>query len=280
MLLLALLLAAAAPNPPPAAADIVAASPPAAWRAVPADDLLLLDTARGTLVVQLAPSFAPAHVAAIRAQVRAGDWTGGAVVRVQDNYVVQFAAREAKRPPAAPLPAEYDRPAAGLAFRPLGHPDAYAEAGHVEGWPAARARGRVWLAHCYGMVGVGRENPPDVGDGRELYAVIGHAPRHLDRNLAVVGRVLDGLPAWAALPRGTEALGFYKTPAERLPIARARLAADLPTADRPRFEVMDTAAPAFAGYLDARANRAESFFVVPAGGVDLCNAPVPVRRAK
>jgi len=113
-------------------------------------------------------------------------------------------------------------------------------------------------------------------DGSELYAVSGHAPRHLDRNITLVGRVVEGFSQWTSLPRGTEALGFYKTPAERTPLTRARLAADLPGA--PRFEVMDTASPTFRAYVEARANRRESFFLRPAGGVDLCNAPVPVRR--
>lgn len=276
---LALLLAAPAAAAPLGAADIVEGAPAAAWRPVPPDDLIVFETRAGRFVLQLAPRFAPAHVAAIRAQVRGGRWSGGAIVRVQDNYVVQFAAREEPAAKAATLAAEYDRPANGVAFRPLGDPDAYAEAGHVEGWPAARKAGRAWLVHCYGMVGVGRGNPPDTGDGTELYVVIGHAPRHLDRNLAVVGRLIEGVPPLAALPRGTEALGFYKTPAERLPIARARLASDLPAGERPRFEVMDTASASFAAYVEARANRREGFFAAPAGGVDLCNAPVPVRRA-
>jgi len=265
---------------PPGASDIVRDAPPAAWRAVAPDNLILIDSPRGSVAIELAPDFAPAHVAAIRTLVRSGRFDGGAVVRVQDNYVVQFAAAEVP-PPAtlpAPLPAEYDGPAV-KPFTPLGYRDAYApEVGHARGWPVARGGGRQWLVHCYAMVGVGRENPPSTGDGSELYAVSGHAPRHLDRNITLVGRVVEGFAGWTSLARGTEALGFYKTPAERTPVTRARLAADI--ADAPRFEVMDTASPTFRAYVEARANRRESFFLRPAGGVDLCNAPVPVRRAK
>lgn len=279
------LIAAAPVAAPPGAADIVRDAPAAAWIAVPAEDLLVVDSAKGRVVIQLAPGFSPAHVAAIRKLARGGAFDGGAVVRVQDNYVVQFAAKEGRSAPPAPspagkaqLPAEYEQPAAGV-FTPLPYPDAYAEqAGYIDGWPVARGAGSQWLVHCYAMVGAGRDEPPSTGDGSELYAVSGHGPRHLDRNITLVGRVVEGLANWTSLPRGTEALGFYKTPEERTPLTRTRLAADMPQA--PRFEVMDTASPTFRAYIEARANRRESFFLRPAGRVDLCNAPVPVRRAK
>ncbi|KAB7643883.1 peptidylprolyl isomerase [Polymorphobacter fuscus] len=291
ILLLAALLAAAAPPLEPDA--IVAAAPPAAWRPIAPDNLMIIETAAGTMAMELAPDFAPAHVAAVRALVAAGRFDGGSITRVQDNYVVQWAAKPAPgasavgQPPAdrpkrtrpQPLPAEFERPAKGLAITPLGFPDAYAEAGFADGWPVAQDRkaGTAWLAHCYGTVGAGHDMPPDSGDGSELYAVIGHAPRHLDRNIALVGRVVSGLEPHAALKRGTEALGFYATPAEQTPVIRARLASAMP--DAPRFEVMQTSSDSFAAYKTARANRS-GFFVRPAGAVDLCNVRVPVRVAK
>ena len=125
-------------------------------------------------------------------------------------------------------PHEYHRPLAGLQVRPLGFPDSYAPmVGHSNGWPVGYdpEEGRAWLTHCYGYVGVGRDLAPDTGTGGELYAVIGHAPRHLDLNIAVIGRVVEGMALLSARPRGTEALGFYKAPAQHIAIARARLAA-------------------------------------------------------
>ena len=252
------------------AADIVRDAPAAAWTQIAPENLLVVESPRGTVVIELAPQFAPAHVASIRTLVRSGAFEGGAVVRVQENYVVQFAAREGRTAPptTAPagikqLPAEYEQSAKG-SFTSLPYPDAYAEqAGYANGWPVARSGRQQWLVHCPAMVGAGRDNPPSTGDGSELYAVSGHAPRHLDRNIALVGRVVEGLANWTALPRGTEALGFYKIPAER-----------------PRFEIMATGSSNFAAYLEARANRREPFFVRPAGRVDICNAPVPARRAR
>jgi peptidylprolyl isomerase len=292
-----LMLAVAAAAPPPAMVpthpataptpvQIVDAAPAAAWQPIAPEDLLVMDLAGGKRVaIELAPDFAPVHVANIRAFVRAGWFDGGAIVRVQDNYVVQWAGADEKRPlPAGVVahpPAEYERPLAGLGLRPLASRDAYApQVGFSGGWPVASDGRAAWLAHCYAMVGVGRDMPPDTGDGSELYAVTGQAPRQLDRNIALVGRVVDGIEAMTALPRGTGDLGFYTDDRQRTPILRVRLAADLPSAERPRYEAMRGDAPAFAAYLDARANRRDAFFVRPAGGVDLCNAPVPVRRAR
>jgi peptidylprolyl isomerase len=129
--------------------------------------------------------------------------------------------------------------------------------------------GQAWLAHCYGAVGVGRDLAPDTGTGGELYAVIGHAPRHLDRNIATVGRVVEGMDLLTSRRRGTEALGFIKDPKQHIPIARIRLAADLPARERPALQVLRTDTPTFSAYVLGRANRGGTFFNVPAGGVDL-----------
>jgi len=281
-----LLLTAAQAPAPRTPAEIVAQAPASAWRDIPADDLLLIDVREGErVVIQLAPDFAPVHVANIKALARGNWWDGAAIYRVQDNYVVQWGNNESDRPfPAGVVekpPAEYTRPLRGLTVRPLGYSDPYAPAaGHALGWPVAYSPKDGWanLAHCYASVGVGRGLSPDTGTGGELYAVIGHSPRHLDRNIAVVGRVIDGIERMSSLPRGTEALGFYKEPSQHVPIERVRLASQLQEAERPQFQYLSTASAAFGNYVRARANRRDNFFIRPAGGVDLCNAPVPMRR--
>ncbi|MBD2840953.1 peptidylprolyl isomerase [Erythrobacter rubeus] len=163
-------------------------------------------------------------------------------------------------------------------------PDSYgAEPGISGGFPIAKFAGNRGFGpvHCYGMVGVGRGYSPDTGSGAELYTVIGHAPRHLDRNIALVGRIIAGMEHLSSLPRGTGTLGFYtEDEAElRTPIQSTRVASDLPVAERPAFEYLSTEGDTFARYADARANRRDPFFIVPAGGADICNIPVPVRSA-
>jgi peptidylprolyl isomerase len=266
--------------------DIVAQAPASAWNAIPADDLLVIDLKRGgRVIVQLAPAFAPVHVANMKALARAGYGDGATVYRVQDNYVAQWGNNDSGKPwPAgvtAKPPAEYTRPLKGLAIKPLGYPDPYAPSvGFADGWPVAYSPKAGWadLTHCYGYVGVGRDLSPDTGTGGELYAVIGHAPRHLDRNIAIVGRVIDGIDKLSSLPRGTEALGFYKDKAQFAPIARLQLASQMPPAERPSYEFMDTGSAAFPAYVHVRANRHDDFYIRPAGGVDVCNVQVPVRK--
>jgi peptidylprolyl isomerase len=288
LLVSASFLVAAAPPPekPKTPSEIVAEAPPSAWRDIRPDDLLVMDFGNGAhVVIQLAPEFAPVHVANIRALAKGGWWNGSAIYRVQDNYVVQWGNNESKKPlPAGVIakpPAEYHRSLKGLAVRPLGHADDYApSAGFAGGWPIGydAKGGTANLTHCYGYVGVGRDLSPDTGTGGELYAVIGHAPRHLDRNIAVVGRVIDGIDRLSSLPRGTEALGFYKEESMHVPISMVRLASEIPAAERIAYQYMDTNSATFAAYLNGRANRKDDFFIRPAGGVDLCNAPVPVRK--
>lgn len=271
----------------PEPSKIVQSAPAEAWRPVDPDNLLVIDLKEGgRIVIELAPDFAPVHVANIKGLARGGWWTGASVYRVQDNYVAQWGNNDAKT--ALPTgvvkapPAEYDRALQGLDVRPLGYPDSYAPmVGHSGGWPIGYdpATGRAWLTHCYGFVGVGRDLAPDTGTGGELYAVIGHAPRPLDLNIALVGRVIEGMALLSARPRGTGALGFYEDPRQNIPIARVRLASDMPAGERPRYEVMRTDSPAFSDYVTGRANRGGDFFKRPAGGVDICNAAVPVRKA-
>lgn len=278
------------PSPVPDAPDptkVVQTAPADAWRPIDPANLLVMELKEGgRIVIELAPDFAPVHIANIRAFARAGWWNNASIYRVQDNYVAQWGNGDAKGTlPAGVVktpPAEYDRPLAGLKVRPLGYPDSYApRVGHAGGWPVGYdpTTGRAWLTHCYGSVGVGRDLAPDTGTGGELYAVIGQPPRHLDLNIAVVGRVIEGMPLLSARPRGTGALGFYEDPKQNVPIARIRLASEMPPAERPRYEAMRTDSPAFAAYVLGRANRGGDFFKRPAGGVDICNAPVPVRKA-
>ena len=267
---------------------LVAESKPGEWQAIPADDLMVIDLKNGQrVVVQLAPLFAPVHVANIRALAKSGYWQGAAIYRVQDNYVAQWGNNDSGKPlPAGVVktpPAEYHRNLRGLGITPLGSPDAYApKVGYTAGWPVAYdpKAGTANLPHCYGSVGVGRDLSPDTGMGGELYAAIGHGPRSLDRVIAVVGRVVSGIEAMSSLPRGTEALGFYKERTSDVPIADVRLASMLPEAERPRFEYLRETSASFARWLEVKKNRRDEFYIRPAGGVDLCNALVPVRPAK
>ncbi|HYE51696.1 MAG TPA: peptidylprolyl isomerase [Azospirillaceae bacterium] len=280
---------AAAPGRPPTSAQVLEGTKAEDWRLLDPASTLYMDVggaAGGRVVIELAPHFAPRHVDNIRALARDGFFDGVAIVRVQENYVTQWGDPDNTKPIAPErkaLAPEFTRKAAGLDFARLPDPDAYApETGHSAGFPAARdpGTGEAWLVHCYAMVGAGRDMTADSGSGAELYAMIGHAPRHLDRNMTLVGRVVQGMEHLSALPRGTGALGFYEKPEQRVPVTRVRLAADLPAAERVELEALRTDTAAFAAYVESRRNRREEFFLTPLGGVDVCNVPLPVRPRK
>jgi peptidylprolyl isomerase len=276
---------------PPLTAEVLADTGPWDWRALDPENTLYLELASGRVVIELAPVFASNHVANVKALVRENYFDGLAIVRVQDNYVVQWADPDAEKPDLArkiqharkTLPPEFDRALdPRLPFTPLPDKDIYApEVGFSGGFPVARdrRRGRMWLVHCYGMVGAGRDNAADSGGGTELYAVIGHAPRHLDRNVTLLGRVVQGMELLSSLPRGTGALGFYEKPDQRVPIKSIRVAADVPPAERSDLEIMRTDTKAFRDLIEARRNRREKWFQTPAGRIEIGNVPVPVRSS-
>ncbi len=189
---------------------------------------------------------------------------------------------EADRQRAEGLHAELDRPSEGLPFTPLPDGDVYApQVGFSDGLPVARdpRSHRAWLTHCYAMVGAGRGNGEDSGNGAELYVVIGHSPRHLDRNVTLLGRVVQGMELLSTLPRGSGPLGFYTDPKQDVPLRSVRVAADLPPAERVPLEVLRTDTPTFAKLVEARRNRREEWFLDPVGRIELCNVPLPVRPA-
>lgn len=268
------------------------------------------------VVIQLMPPpFSQGWVGNIRKLAAAHWWDGLSINRVQDNYVVQWGDANAEdKAKAKALPKGLEtvpqsqyvvdtesrdgQPLAGALqdeFESVSEQrgrwrdgeDSLPKTGEYadlesffQGWPFAAGEDTptAWPVHCYGMVGVGRDLAPDTGSGAELYTVIGHAPRHLDRNIALVGRVVEGIEHLSSLPRGTLALGFYEKPEQRVPIVSIRLASELPPAEQPRFAYLSTESDSFAKYADARASRRDPFFNLPAGGADICNIPVPVRR--
>lgn len=275
--------------------ELLQQSKPAEWRRPDPNNLLEMRLPQGKVLIELAPDFTPLHADNIRTLVHEHYFDGLAIIRVQDNFVTQWGDPEdddkgdknklrslgkAKKT----VPSEYTRPIdAKLPWTALPDGDVYApEVGFSEGFPAARdkASGQEWLTHCYGAVGVARDVGPDTGSGSSLYAIIGQAPRGLDRNLAVAGRVIQGMEFLSAFPRGTGPLGFYEKPEQRTTIESVKLAADMPAKERPNIEVLRTDSATFAALIEAKRNRRDDFYRNPAGKIDLCSINIPVREAK
>jgi peptidylprolyl isomerase len=273
------------------AQEILDASPASDWRTPDPANTLYMELTGGRVIIELAPAFAPEHVANIRTLAREGFWNGLGIYRSQDNFVVQFGDADAddaaKAKPLggakAKLPAEFARNGAGLAFTRLPDVDGWApEVGFVDGFPAARdpKSGETWLAHCYGALGAGRGNEADSSNGSELYVVTGQSPRQLDRNITLVGRVVKGMELLSAIPRGPEPMGFYEDAAQRTPIVAIRLASEVPEAERTPLQLLRTDSKTFAEATEARRNRRDGWYLRPAGHIDLCNVPLPARTPK
>ena len=289
--------------------ELLAQSKPADWRGLDLENTLVmeLDTSPvRRLIIELAPNFAPLHAVNIKKLVRDKYFDGLHILRAQDNYVVQWGEADADAGAATPAPPKRDLKSAARTLAPeftrpysvqpgfpaypftkLPDVDGYAkEVGFSAGFPMGRdsVRKQAWLTHCYGMVGVGRDNALDSGNGSEMYVVTGHAPRHLDRNIAVVGRVVSGMADVSSLPRGTREMGFYATAEHRVPIATIRIAADLTKEAQPRLEIINTESALFPKLVDALRNRGKgvpnSWFTEPAGHVELCNVALAVREKK
>ncbi|VWX60605.1 peptidylprolyl isomerase [Sphingorhabdus sp. 109] len=296
---------------------IVDAAPPSDWVTIAPNDLLVMDLAPDAegnprrVVIQLMPEpFSQGWIRNIRKLAAAHWWDGTSINRVQDNYVVQWGDAGYDNPESGEteqkalpdgletvpesdyvvethitireMPFTHKPDAQKIREYALQHwvpRDTYAPSVRFQkGWPVGRNDTQSWPIHCYGAVGVGRNYSPDTGSGAELFTVIGHAPRHLDRNIAVVGRIVEGMEHLSSLPRGKGQLGFYEDASKRVPIRSIRLGDALAEGASPAFEYLDTNSAIFAKYADARANRRDPFFIVPAGGADICNIPVPVRR--
>ena len=287
--------AAVAPPKPWSAmtsSELIAAAPQDAWERLDQSRLLYLyfEPSQGgaqppaRVIILLAPDFAPNHVQALDDLLAKGFFNGREIVRSQDNYVVQWgdgAAATTLGFAGGRMAAEFDR-AYGPEFTPyeLKDGDVYApKVGFWRNWPVAwdPMAKRYWLPHCYGMVGAGRDEGADSGGPAELYAVNGQSPRALDRNVTLLGRVVEGMEQFATLPRGTEAMGFYASGQTKPKIIKAELGARLPAAEQVNLEALRSDHAIYAEVLESRRNRRDSWTKFKAGKLELCNAPLPVR---
>jgi len=276
----------------PTMGQVLAASKPADWHALDPQNTLYLQLASGRVIIELAPQFAPQTVANIKTLVREKYFDGLDILRVQDNYVAQWgdpnaddaANRRSLGKAKAHVPAEFTIPLAkDFTFTPLPDRDGWApQTGFVGDFPAAvDLQAHVaWPTHCYGTVGVGRDVAADSGNGTELYATIASSARWLDRNITVAGRVVQGMELLSSLPRGHGDLGFYTKTEHPVPIKSVRLAADVPEKDRAHLEILRTDTATFASLIESRRNRHDEWYKQPAGYIDVCSVPLPVRQAK
>ena len=156
--------------------------------------------------------------------------------------------------------------------------------GFIDGFPSARDRekgGKAWLTHCPGTVALARNDDPD-SSATDFYIVIGQAPRYLDRNLTIFGRVVWGMDVVQRIKRGPALEnGIIEEDLDRSWIKRMRLAASVEEDERLDVWVADTNSDGFRTSLKDRRNRKHKFFHhKPPKVLDICQVPVPARLEK
>ena len=253
------------------------------WRDVSAENLILVETVHGDVVIELNPGFAPNHAAQFRDLVRGDVYNGAYFYRVIDAFVAQGGLQdEAEIEKYPKLVNENDRLLSDAPFVPLGNADLFAPmVGHIDGFAVGRSEtlGTEWLLHCPGALAMARDTDPDSG-GTEFYIVL-DAQRYLDRNLTVFGRVIDGMQYVQKLKRGDRAIesGVIQAPETGDEILSMTVAADMAEAIRPAYQVQAMPSQAFEDAKTEKRVRDEDFFYrKPPEVLDICGFEVPMRR--
>jgi len=268
------------------ASPVCAADEPL-WRQVDPDHLVFMEMQEGQVVIELNPQFAPKTVRQFRELVEKGFYDGLGFYRVIDGFVAQGGdgsdLGERSDVPLIDAEFEIDWPEE-VSYIQAQEPDLFApETGFIDGFAVARdpAKDKVWLAHCPGVVAMARNEGPD-SSRTDFYIVTGQAPRYLDRNMNVFGRVIHGMETVQRIRRGKPSdNGIISDDAAMSRIRSMWLGSDVPEDQRLTALVLDTSDKSFRSYLDDRRKRKQKFFHNrPPKVLDVCQVPMAGRLTR
>ncbi|CAN5144050.1 peptidylprolyl isomerase [soil metagenome] len=256
------------------AASAASAQAASDWRTPDPDNVLVVDTNKGRIIVELVPQAAPAHVARVRALAKAHFYDGLTFFRVIDSFMDQTGDPKNDGTGGSDQPnltAEFTF-RRGAGYTPQGKVGT-AEIGFVGPLPvwsqnsalaAMTADGKVaaWGAFCPGVLGMARAGDPDSANSQFFFMRQYNAS--LDKTYTAFGRALSGMEAIRAIKVGEP------VPAPQDSMTTVRVLSDIPAAQRPSVQVMDTAGPAFKALVDKR--RAEL-----GGAFGPCDVTVPAQ---
>jgi len=257
------------------------------WRQVDPDNTVFMELPEGRVVIELNPLFAPKTVAQFERLVQSRFYDGLSFYRVIDGFVAQGGdgsdLGEISEEPLIDAEFEIDW-SDDLPFVPVQKPDLFApETGFIDGFAAARdlKHRKVWLTHCPGVIAMARNEDAD-SSRTDFYIVIGQAPRYLDRNLSIFGRVVDGMEVVQQIHRGPATNnGVFQDETASTRIRSMKMLSEFPREDRLKVYVMDTNSKAFQNLLDDRRTRKQKFFHhQPPPVLDVCQVPVGSRLTK
>ena len=250
------------------------------WRTVPADNLMIIDTNRGRILVELAPEAAPLHVERMRLLTRRAFFDGVVFHRVIDGFMAQTGDPLGNGEGQSPYPdikGEFTfRRGPETPFTPVAAP-AGAMVGFLNSLPiqtqptslmATTGDGKVhgWGAYCPGVAGMARDEAPDSANSQ--FFLMRQPYPALDKRYTVWGNVVSGLEVVRAIKVGDGDNGAVTAEPDRM--IRVRIASDLPEADRPVVQVLDPASAAFRTLADGvRTARGADF--------SICDVVLPVQ---
>ena len=265
--------APAAATAPPAAPAPLAASD---FRPVDPQNLLVIDTTQGRVLVEMTPEVAPAHVAQVRALALQHFYDGQSFFRVIDQFMAQTGDPKNKGDGGSTLPdlkAEFTfRRSAQTRFVTVATPTG-AEVGFVGALPvmsqasalmSMTADGRVsaWGLYCAGVAGMARSEGPDTANSQ--FFLMRQTYPALEKRYTAWGRAVSGVTAVRAIKAGEP----VPEPQDRM--ITLRLASDLPEAQRPRVLVADPAQPGVRALIErTRAAKGADF--------SICDVDLPAR---
>ena len=257
------------------------------WRELNPENTVSVEMPEGLVIMELNPAFAPETVKQFKQLAGDHFYDGLSFYRVIDGFVAQGGdgsdLGELSNVPLVDAEFEIDWDEE-FNYMQVQSPEMFApETGFIDGFAVARdpSRNKVWLTHCPGIVAMARNDDPD-SSRTDFYIVIGQAPRYLDRNMNIFGRVVYGMDIVQQIKRGPAAdNGIIQDEAESSRISKLQLLSDIPEEDRLKIYVMDTSDKGFKKLLKGRLNRKQKFFHnKPPKVLDVCQVPVAGRITK
>jgi peptidylprolyl isomerase len=268
---------AAPKKPGPAAPPPAAPGQPTAadWRTPDPNDVLVIDTNKGRIVVEMIPEVAPKHVEQIRALAHEKFYDGLRFFRVIDKFMAQTGDPQNSGQGGSPKPniaAEFTfRRGADLPFV-MAVDQSVAEIGFIKSLPVETQSMSLapltkdqkvtgWALYCQGVAGMARDDNPDSGNSQ--FFLMRYPYPSLEKRYTAWGRVIAGEDVVRQIKTGEP----VEQPQDRMD--RVRLLADLPDAERPKIRVIDPKGAWF---------KAEIARVRAAKGADFsaCDVEMPV----
>ncbi len=254
------------------------------WRELDKENALVIELESGLVIAELANDITPGHAENTKTLTREKLFDNTQFYRVIDGFVAQggpSSLPEGFQPANGQLsiaPEFSTKTKQAFPITELNQHDGYAErVGFYKGFTVGQSKDQkeTWLLHCHGALGMGRANEPNSG-GTELYVVIGHSQRYLDKNVTVFGRVVYGMEHLQALKRTTSLSGPVDIKDENK-ILSIQIASDLPADKLPALEFLKTNSPSFKQFIQARKTRQEDWFIDRKDYIDVCAIQVPAR---